>query len=106
MLLNKLPQSRPARSAKCPQQPARGKFRPHLDGLECRWMPTIIPVIPGSSSSLQAAVAIARSGDTILVPDGDYHLTQALTFGRDNVHLVAQGSEHCGGLIDDGPTIF
>jgi hypothetical protein len=57
-------QARPASSARN----CRNTFRPRLEALEDRWMPSILTVLNTADSgpnSLRAEIAQARSGDTI-----------------------------------------
>src|SRR6516162_4408477 len=58
---------RPASRRKSPA--ARPRFRPMLEGLEQRWVPSTLTVqnsLNSGAGSLRAAIADAQSGDTIV----------------------------------------
>src|SRR5438105_616173 len=76
-----LPQARPGRRA--PYQRAVARYRPRLEALEDRLVPSTINVTTtadGVPGSLRAAIIQANSShghDTIIVPAGTYTLTLA-----------------------------
>jgi parallel beta-helix repeat protein len=87
----KLPAGQGRRLTFTTRHPARPiPFLPQLEGLEGRWVPTIIVVAPGDS--IQAAINIASPGDTISILPATH--TEALVITKNNLHVVAGDGEH------------
>jgi parallel beta-helix repeat protein len=63
----------------------RAMFRPQVEALEGRWVPTTISV--GSGSSIQAAVNMANPGDTISI--AGIH-AESVSITTNNISLVGQ----------------
>src|SRR5262245_12583630 len=86
------------RASRAPQRPAAPRFRPRLEALEERWLPstlsvtTALDVVDPNDGvvSLREAISDAQSGDTIRFSDS---LSGKTKSGR---ACPEQGSEHPG----------
>src|SRR5438552_15608491 len=78
-----LPQPRPGRRA--PYQRAVARYRPRLEALEDRFLPSTLTVLSTADSgagSLRAAIASAQDGDTIMFDHGLNGLAISVTSGE------------------------
>jgi parallel beta-helix repeat protein len=80
-----------------------GNFRPAVESLEGRDLPSGGPIIvhPGPGDPLQTAITGAAPGSTILIEPGTYK--EAVTVDKANIHLI--GLPGHGGVVIENPKV-